>query len=53
MAEFPVARSDSVMIIRNGQLMLWGGYTQRILGEGEDRFIVAINLPGDHDLILG
>ena len=44
--EFPAARSDSVMVIRDGQLMLWGGYTQTILGEGDRRFIVGINLPG-------
>lgn len=42
-----MARSDSVMIVKGGQLMLWGGYTQTILGEGDDRFIVAINLPGE------
>ncbi len=27
--------------------MLWGGYSQRIFGEGDDSFIVAINLPGE------
>jgi hypothetical protein len=45
-SEFPIARSDSVMVVREGKLLLWGGYTQTILGEGDDRFIVAINLPG-------
>ena len=41
-----MARSDSVMTVRDGQLILWGGYTQTIYGEGEDRYIVALNLPG-------
>lgn len=44
--EFPVARSDSSMVVRNGELMVWGGYTQTIYGEGEGSFIVPINLPG-------
>lgn len=52
LTEFPIARSDSVMMVnREGQLMLWGGYTQTILGEGDDRFIVAINLPGEFAII--
>lgn len=46
LTEFPIARSDSVMMVRDGKLILWGGYTQITLGEGDDRFIVAINLPG-------
>lgn len=46
LSEFPVARSDSVMVIRGGELLLWGGYTQTVFGEGDDRFIVAINIPG-------
>ena len=57
LTEFPIARSDSVMIVREGKLMLWGGYTQTIWGEGDDRFIVAINLPGRFagyfDLVMG
>ena len=47
LTEFPIARSDSVMVVRDGQLIIWGGYTQTVLGEGDDRFIVAINLPGE------
>ena len=47
LTEFPIARSDSVMVIRGGQLMVWGGYTQTVIGEGDERFIVAINLPGE------
>lgn len=26
--------------------MVWGGMTQIILGEGDDRFLVQIDLPG-------
>ena len=46
-AEFPAARSDSVALIREGELVLWGGYTQTIYGKGENSFIVALNLPGN------
>lgn len=45
--EFPTARSGSSMIIRGGELIVWGGYTQTIYGEGEGSFIVPINLPGE------
>ena len=44
--EFPIARSDSTMVIRDGELVIWGGYTQTIYGEGSESFIVPINLPG-------
>ncbi len=44
--EFPIARSDSNVFIKDGELVIWGGYTQTIYGDGEDSFIVPINLPG-------
>ena len=45
--EFPTARSSSAMFIYEKQLMLWGGITQIILGEGDDRFAVNIDLPSE------
>ena len=44
--EFPRPRSGSVMFVYNHQLFLWGGMTTIILGEGDDRFLVDIDLPG-------
>ena len=44
--EFPIARSGAIMFVHDHQLLLWGGMTQVVLGEGEDRFNIDINLPG-------
>lgn len=44
--EFPRPRCGSVMFVYDHQLFLWGGMTQIILGEGDDRFLVDIDLPG-------
>ena len=44
--EFPIARSDSSMFVSDGELVIWGGYTQTIYGEADGSFIVPINLPG-------
>ena len=51
--EFPMARSGALMFVHNHQLLIWGGFTQVILGEGEDRFIVDIELPGREGLGVG
>ena len=44
--EHPIARSGAVMFVYDHHLMLWGGMTQVVLGEGEDRFNIEVNLPG-------
>ena len=44
--EFPRPRSGSVLFANRNQLMVWGGMTQVILGEGDGRFLVSIDLPG-------
>ena len=44
--EFPRPRSGAIVFVYNHQLMVWGGMTQIIMGEGDDRFLVQIDLPG-------
>ena len=46
--EFPTARRASVMFVYHHRLMLWGGMTQVILGEGDGRIIVDIDIPGTY-----
>ena len=46
--EFPTARRASVMFVYDHRLMLWGGMTQVIMGEGDGRFIVDIDIPGTY-----
>lgn len=45
--EFPIARSAAVMFVHNGELYLWGGFTQVVLGQGDKRFPIDIDLPGE------
>lgn len=44
--ELPTARNSAVIVIHNDELLLWGGMTQIIMGQGDDRFIVDVDLPG-------
>ena len=44
--EFPISRNGAVMFVYDHQLLVWGGMTQVVLGEGEDRFNIDIILPG-------
>ena len=44
--EFPRPRNAAVMFVFQSQLIVWGGSTQVIVGEGDDRFLVDITLPG-------
>ena len=44
--EFPRPRSGAVVFVYDNQMMVWGGMTQVILGEGDNRFPVNIDLPG-------
>lgn len=46
--EFPTARRASVMFVYDHRLMLWGGMTQVIMGEGDGRIIVDIDIPGTY-----
>lgn len=46
--ELPTARRASVMFVYDHRLMLWGGMTQVIMGEGDGRFIVDIDIPGTY-----
>lgn len=46
--ELPTARRASVMFVYDHSLMLWGGMTQVIMGEGDGRFIVDIDIPGTY-----
>ena len=46
-SEFPVARSGASMFVYERQVMLWGGMTQVVLGEGDGRFNVEVDLPGE------
>ena len=45
--EFPTARASSAAFVYKRQLMLWGGVTQFVLGEGDGRFVVNIDLPSE------
>ena len=44
-ATVPTARTGAVLVAHDGRLYVWGGHTQVIEGEGEDRFIVDVELP--------
>ena len=44
--EFPRPRNAAVLFVHTNQLMVWGGMTQVIFGEGDGRFLVSIDLPG-------
>ena len=50
--EFPTARASSAAFVYKQQLMLWGGVTQRLLGQGDFRFVVNIDLPGERSARL-
>lgn len=45
--EFPTARASSAVFVYKQQLMLWGGVTQYVLGKGDGRFVVNIDLPSE------
>ena len=49
--EFPTARRASVMFVYDHRLMLWGGMTQVIMGEGDGRITVDIDIPGTYSLL--
>ena len=41
----PLPRTGAAMVAAGRKVYVWGGYTQTIEGEGDDRFIVDIDLP--------
>ena len=47
----PIARTGAAMTIAGDKMLVWGGFTQEIEEEGDDRFPVNIPLPeeGDED----
>ena len=47
----PIARTGAAMTIAGDKMLVWGGFTQEIEGEGDDRFPLNIPLPeeGDED----
>ena len=44
---FPTPRRSSAMFIYRHQLMLWGGLSQMFIGEGEERFMIDTDIPGN------
>ena len=45
--EFPRPRSGAVIFVYDNHLMVWGGMTQVFFGEGDGRFLVSFDLPGN------
>ena len=47
----PIARTGAAMTIAGDKMLVWGGFTQEIEGEGDDRFPLNVPLPeeGDED----
>ena len=47
----PTARTGAAMAISDGKMFVWGGFTQEIEGEGNERYPLNIALPeeGDED----
>ena len=49
--DVPIARTGAAMTIAGDKMLVWGGFTQEIEGEGDDRFPLDVPLPeeGDED----
>ena len=47
--EVPTARTGAAMAIVDDKMFVWGGFTQEIEGEGDDRFPLNIALPEEDD----
>ena len=47
--EVPIARTGAAMTVVGDKLLVWGGFTQEIEGEGDDRFPLNIPLPEEDD----
>jgi len=47
--EVPTARTGAAMAIVGDKMYVWGGFTQEIEGEGDERFPLNIALPEEDD----
>ena len=45
----PIARTGAAMTIAGDKMLVWGGFTQEIEGEGDDRFPLNVPLPEEGD----
>jgi len=48
-SEVPIARTGAAMTILEDKMFAWGGYSQEIDGEGDDRFPVNVQLPDEEE----
>jgi len=48
-SEVPIARTGAAMTILEDKMFVWGGYSQEIDGEGDDRFPVNVQLPDEEE----
>ena len=47
--DVPIARTGAAMTIIGDKMLIWGGFTQEIEGEGDDRFPLNVTLPEEDD----
>jgi len=47
--EFPIARTGAAMTVVEDKMLVWGGFTQEIEGEGDERYPLNIALPDEED----
>lgn len=47
--DVPIARTGAAMTVVGDKMFVWGGFTQEIEGEGDDRFPLNIPLPEEDD----
>ena len=49
MGSVPTARTGAAMTVVRNKMLVWGGFTQEIEGEGDDRFPLNVPLPDEDD----
>ena len=47
--DVPIARTGAALTVAGDKMFIWGGYTQEIEGEGDDRFPLNVPLPEEGD----
>ena len=47
--DVPTARTGAAMTVTGDKMLVWGGFTQEIEGEGDDRYPLNIPLPEEED----
>ena len=47
--DVPIARTGAAITIVGDKMLIWGGFTQEIEGEGDDRFPLNVTLPEEDD----